>query len=181
MTKPIRNDLLQRAKRIKLVSFDIDGVLTDGRFFFGDDGQEYKSFNSRDSHGFRMLHSNGIQTAIITGRTCEAVKHHANNLDIDITYQGRRDKFAALNELVQQTGLSPDAIAHVGDDIVDLPIMLRVGLAIAVNDAHPLVIRHAHWRTENRGGHGAGRDVCELILDAHGLLKQEMQRYLPVT
>ncbi len=180
MSIDISQDALERAKKIKLVGFDVDGVLTDGGLFFGDDGQEYKSFNSQDGHGIKMLHNNSIQTAIITGRTSEVVKYRATNLGIDIIYQGQHDKSAALDELSKETGLALDEIAYVGDDVVDLPVLLRVGLAIAVSNAHPLVSEHCHWCTPRSGGHGAGRDVCEMILDAHGLLEQELQKYLTV-
>lgn len=178
MTTDIPQDVLERAKKIKLVGFDVDGVLTDGGLFFGDDGQEYKAFHSQDGHGFKMLHNNGIQSAIITGRTSEVVKHRAANLGIEIIYQGQHDKSAALDKLVQQTGLALDEIAYVGDDVVDLPVLLRVGLAITVGQAHPLVVEHCHWQTPRAGGRGAGRDVCEMMLQAHGLLEQEMQTYL---
>ena len=173
------NELLQKARNIKLAAFDVDGVLTNGSLFFGDDGQEYKAFNSRDGHGFKMLHEHGIQTAIITGRTSEVVKHRAANLGIEIIYQGQHDKSAALDELLSATGLTAAQIAYVGDDVVDLPVLCRVGLAIAVNDAHALVIENCHWTTERAGGQGAGREVCEMLLQAQGLLEDEWRNYLP--
>jgi len=175
----INEEGLQRARKIKLVAFDVDGVLTSGSLFYGDDGQEYKAFNSRDGHGFKMLHNNGIQTAIITGRTSRVVEHRAANLGIDIIYQGQHDKSAALDHMLEETGLSIDTVAYVGDDVVDLPVLCRAGLAIAVQDAHPLVISHSHWTTASPGGQGAGRDVCEMLLDAQGLLEQEMKKYIP--
>ena len=175
----LSNDTIDRAKKIRLVAFDIDGVLTNGELFFGDDGQEYKGFNSRDGHGFKMLHNNGIRTAIITGRTSRVVEHRARNLNIDIIYQGQHDKSAALDDMLRQTGLSLDEVAYVGDDVVDLPVLCRVGLAIAVADAHPWVVSHCHWTTVRPGGHGAGRDVCEMLLEAKGLLQAELQKYLP--
>lgn len=173
------NDIITRARKIKLVGFDVDGVLTNGDLFFGDDGQEYKAFNSRDGHGFKMLHSNGIQTAIITGRRSNVVKHRASNLGIDIIFQGEHDKADALNRLLEETDLSADEIAYVGDDVVDIPVLCRVGLAIAVNDAHPLVVANSHWQTQKAGGHGAGREVCEMLLEAQGLLQDELKKYLP--
>lgn len=175
----ITQDVLQRASKIKLVGFDVDGVLTDGGLFFGDDGQEYKAFNSRDGHGFKMLHNNGINTAIITGRTSQVVLHRCNNLGIDIIYQGQHDKASALQELVKETGLNLDEIAYVGDDVVDLPVLTQVGLAVGVNDAHSLVIENCHWQTPSAGGRGAGREICELILKAQNLYDAEMQKYLP--
>ena len=175
----LTNEILQKAAEIMLVGFDVDGVLTTGSLFFGDDGQEYKAFNSRDGHGFKMLHNNGLQTAIITGRTSEVVKHRASNLGIEIIYQGQHDKSAALDDLLDKTGLLPEQVAYVGDDVVDLPVLSRVGLAIAVQDAHPLVAEHCHWVTRSAGGLGAGREVCEMLLQAHGLLEKEWQNYLP--
>jgi len=170
--------LFEIAKKIELVIFDVDGVLTDGSLFIGDDGQEYKAFNSKDGHGIRMLHHVGVKTAIITGRSSEVVKHRAKDLDIDIVMQGHRDKRPAFAELVETTGLSPEVIAYVGDDVVDLPVMTQVGLAIAVNDAHPMVKRHAHWTTGAAGGKGAGREVCEFLIESRGLLESTLAYYL---
>ena len=175
----LSDDVLARASKIKLVGFDVDGVLTNGGLFFGDDGQEYKAFNSRDGHGFKMLHNNGIKTAIITGRTSRVVEHRAANLGIDIIYQGQHDKASALHDMVEKASLSLEEVAFVGDDVVDIPVMSQVGLAIAVNDAHPLVSAYSHWTTPSAGGQGAGRDVCEMILKAHNLLDVEWSKYLP--
>jgi len=171
-------DHLEKAKNTKLVIFDIDGVMTDGSLFFGDDGQEYKAFHSLDGHGLRMLLESGVQVAVITGRTSKVVEHRMKNVGIDLIYQGYRDKTPALEELKQQTGLSADQMAFVGDDVVDLPIMTRVNFAIAVDNAHPFVKQHAHWITQRSGGHGAVRDVCELILEAKGLLDGLFNSYL---
>ena len=175
----LNEDVIARAKKIKLVGFDVDGVLTDGSLFFGDDGQEYKAFNSRDGHGFKMLHNNDMKTAIITGRTSRVVEHRAKNLGIDIIYQGQHDKASALMHMLQEQDLQPEEVAFVGDDVVDIPVLSMVGLAITVADAHPLVIPYTHWQTPNSGGHGAGRDVCEMLLKANGLLEKEWSRYLP--
>jgi len=171
-------DILTKARKTKLVIFDIDGVMTDGRLFFGDDGQEYKAFHSLDGHGLRLLLENGVQAAVITGRTSKVVEHRMKNLGIDLIYQGYRDKTPALAELVQQTGVPADQMAFVGDDVVDLPIMTRVNFSIAVQNAHPFVKQHAHWVTQRAGGQGAVRDVCELILEAKGLLDDLFNSYL---
>ena len=170
--------LQQIAKKIELVSFDVDGVLTDGSLFIGDDGQEYKAFNSKDGHGIRMLHQGGIKSAIITGRTSEVVLHRAQDLNIDIVMQGHRDKRPAFSQLLKNTGLKPDVVAYVGDDVVDLPVMTKVGLAIAVNDAHGMVKRHAHWTTSAAGGKGAAREICEFMLEARGVLEEQLNGYL---
>jgi 3-deoxy-D-manno-octulosonate 8-phosphate phosphatase (KDO 8-P phosphatase) len=171
-------DILTKAARIRLVIFDVDGVLTDGSLFLGDDGQEYKAFNSRDGHGMKMLQSNGVTIAIITGRSSQVVSHRMASLGIEHVYQGARDKVPAYVELRGNLGLDDDQVAYVGDDIVDRPVMCKVGLAIAVQDAHELVKKHAHWQTPSRGGRGAARDVCELLLEAQGKLDDELRKYL---
>ncbi len=171
-------DILERANRIRLAIFDVDGVLTDGSLYIGDDGQEYKAFNSRDGHGMVLLRQTGVTLAIITGRSSEVVRIRMASLGISHVYQGIQDKLATYEELKRTLGLSDEAIAYVGDDVVDLPVMRRVGLAVAVADAHPLVQRHAHWRTASPGGRGAARDFCELLMEAQGTLGTMMARYL---
>ena len=171
-------DILKKAVKIKLVIFDIDGVLTTGALFIGDDGQEYKAFNSKDGHGLRMLQDGGIEVAIITGRESNVVAHRAKDLGITRVYQGKREKLPAYEELLSETGLSHEQIAYVGDDVVDLPVMSKVGLAICVRDSHLFVKKHSHWVTENNGGCGAGREVCELILQAQGKLESMLESYV---
>jgi 3-deoxy-D-manno-octulosonate 8-phosphate phosphatase (KDO 8-P phosphatase) len=171
-------DLSEKAARIRLLIFDVDGVLTDGSLFVGDDGQEYKAFNSRDGHGIKMLLKYGVEVAIITGRTSRVVEHRMANLGITHVYQGKLDKLPAYEELRTRLGISPEETAYVGDDVVDLPVMRRVGLAIAVQDAHPLVRQHSHWQTPSTGGRGAARDVCEMLMEAKGVLADELERYL---
>lgn len=171
-------DILEKAEQIRLVIFDVDGVLTDGSLFIGDDGQEYKAFHSRDGHGMKMLQASGVEIGIITGRTSQVVKHRMDSLGIHHVYQGKLEKLPAFEELVAKLGLPPHQVAYVGDDVVDLPVMRRVGLAVAVQDAHPLVKQHAHWTTDHGGGRGAARDVCELIMRAQGKLDSQLQHYL---
>lgn len=171
-------DILEKARQIRVVIFDVDGVLTDGSLLLGDDGQEYKAFYSRDGHGMKMLRASGVEIAIITGRSSEVVKHRVADLGIQHVYQGQLNKIAAFEHLVGELGVDADAIAYVGDDVVDLPVMRKVGFAIAVQDAHPLVKQHAHWQTPSNGGRGAARDVCELIMEAQGTLQAQLQRYL---
>ena len=172
--------VLARAKAIKLVIFDIDGVLTDGSLYFDNQGQEYKAFNSKDGHGMRMLMESGIEAAIITGRTSELVLHRAANLQIpkNRIWQGYRDKRPAFQDLLKQTGLQPSEIAYVGDDVIDLPVMAKVGFAVAVADAHPFVQQHSHWITHYKGGHGAARELCELLMYAQGTLEAKLASYL---
>lgn len=171
-------EIYDRAKRIKLVIFDVDGVLTDGSLFYGDDGQEYKAFHSRDGHGMKMLQKSGVDIGIITGRTSEVVKYRAQNLNIAHVYQGQLEKLPAFKTLLDKLKLSPEDVAYVGDDVVDLPIMLRVGLAITVPDAHELAKKHAHWVTENPGGRGAAREICEMIMQAQETWEALIQEYL---
>ena len=171
-------DILEKAARIRLLIFDVDGVLTDGSLFIGDDGQEYKAFNSRDGHGIKMLIKHGVTVAIITGRTSKVVEHRMENLGVEHVYQGKLDKLPAYEELASKLGINAEETAYVGDDVVDLPVMRRVGLAIAVQDAHPLVRTHSHWQTPSCGGRGAARDVCEMLMEAQGVLEQELSSYL---
>ena len=171
-------DILERAKTIKLVIFDVDGVLTDGSLFLGDDGLEYKAFNSRDGHGMKMLQESGVTVAIITGRSSKVVDIRMQSLGIEHVYQGQHDKRLAFFELLEKMQLTPQQVAYVGDDVVDLPVMSKVGLAIAVQDAHSMVLKHAHWQTPNCGGRGAGRDVCEMLMEARGVLQETLDSYL---
>jgi 3-deoxy-D-manno-octulosonate 8-phosphate phosphatase (KDO 8-P phosphatase) len=171
-------DIQEKARQIRLVIFDVDGVLTDGSLYMGDDGQEYKAFNSRDGHGIKMLQSTGIEIGIITGRSSDVVRIRMESLGIKHVYQGKSDKLPAYLELRDKLNLTDAQVAYVGDDVVDLPIMRRVGLAIAVNDAHPFVLQHAHWQTPHAGGRSAGRDVCELLMAAQGKLQATLESYL---
>jgi len=171
-------DILTRAAQIKLVVFDVDGVLTDGSLFVGDDGQEYKAFHSRDGFGMKLLKNSGVEIGIITARTSEVVKHRMENLGIEHVYQGQLEKLPAFLQLVDKLGLSREQTCYVGDDVVDLPVMRHAGLAIAVQDAHPLAKQHAHWQTPHGGGRGAARDVCELIMEAQNSLEDQLSQYL---
>ena len=137
-------DILERAKQIKLVIFDVDGVLTDGGLYFTDDGKELKAFNSRDGHGMKMLQQSGVEIGIITGRTSNVVTHRMANLGVKHVYQGQHEKLPAFLELIEKLGVTPEQVAYMGDDVVDLPIMRRVGLAVAVQDAHSWVSKHSH-------------------------------------
>ena len=170
--------VLGLAAKVRLVLFDVDGVLTDGRLVLGDDGQEYKAFNSKDGHGIKMLQRHGVATGIITGRSSRVVEHRVLDLGIQHVYQGRQEKLPAYEELLAKLGLAHEQAAFLGDDVVDLPIMLQVGLAAAVQNAHPLAKQHAHWVTPSIGGYGAARELCELILFAQGAYGAEMQKYL---
>lgn len=170
-------DILEKAKKIKLVIFDVDGVLTDGRIIIGDDGQEYKSFHTRDGHGMKLLQLTGVEIAIISGRSTKTVEHRMESLGINHVFQGKRVKLPVFEQLIAELNLQPEECAFVGDDWVDLSIMSRVGLAIAVQDADNVVKRHAHWITPSNGGHGAAREVCELIMEGQGNLQDQIERH----
>jgi 3-deoxy-D-manno-octulosonate 8-phosphate phosphatase (KDO 8-P phosphatase) len=166
------------ARQVRLLIVDIDGVLTDGGLIFDNRGEEYKIFNSLDGHGIRMLLDCGIEVAVITGRKSGIVDHRMGELGVKHIYQGYRDKLAAFEKLLRQTGIEPAQTAYIGDDLPDLPIMRRVGLAIAVNSAHSFVKQHCHWVTEAPGGKGAVREVSDFILDAQSLLDARQSSYL---
>ena len=172
------NNILEKAKNIKLVIFDVDGVLTDGRLYVTENGEEIKAFNSRDGHGMKMLQKTGVKIGIITGRTSNIVSHRMQELGIEHVYQGKQDKYPAFVELIKKLSLTAGEVAYVGDDVVDLPVMKHVGFAVAVQDAHEYVKKHAHWQTPNCGGRGAARDVCELIMEAQNNLDAELEKYL---
>lgn len=170
--------LLERAQKIRLMAFDVDGVMTDGTLFLGDDGQEYKGFNSLDGHGLKMLRASGVQLAIITGRDSRVVAHRARNLGIDIVHQGAHDKRAVYEALCRELGLACEVTAYMGDDVVDLPVMRRAGLAITVPAAPELVKAHSHYTTGRAAGHGAVREACELLMRAQGTLDAALAPYL---
>jgi 3-deoxy-D-manno-octulosonate 8-phosphate phosphatase (KDO 8-P phosphatase) len=176
MTLP--EDFIKRAKNIKCVIFDVDGVLTDGRLFFDLKGKEYKSFHAQDGQGLKLLQQQGINVAIISGRSSSIVDTRMKNLGIHYVYQGQENKVAAYNDLLEKLSLSPSQIAHVGDDLPDLALMNRSGLAIAVNDANPSIIPYTHWQTSRNGGTGAAREVCDAILTAQGLLADVIQPFV---
>jgi len=171
-------DAVERARRIKLILFDVDGVMTDGSLYLADDGQEYKSFNSHDGHGLKMLKFSGVDLGIITGRTSRVVIHRAQNLGIDHIFQGIEDKYSAYTELISKLNLSPEETAYMGDDVVDLPVMIRCGFAISVPDAPDIVKKHSHYVTERRGGRGAVREACDFILKSQGNYENLLKKYL---
>ena len=171
-------EVLARAANVKLVVFDVDGVLTDGRLLLGDNGVEYKAFHSRDGHGMKMLGQTGVELAIITGRRSQLVAERMASLGIAHVHQGHASKLPVFERLIAELNLTEEQSAYVGDDVVDLGIMARVGLAVAVANAHPLVLEQAHWCTRNDGGRGAAREVCDLIMHAQGTLEGVHRDYL---
>ena len=171
-------DIIQKAKQIRLVIFDVDGVLTDGRLFFDQKGVEYKSFNAKDGQGLKLLMQSGVQVAIISGRKSKAVEIRMKNLGIQHVYQGHENKIAAFEALCKDLNIKPEQAAHVGDDLPDLAIMTRAGFAIAVQDAHQEVIKRVDWQTQLAGGNGAAREVCDFIMNAQGTLDSAINEFL---
>jgi 3-deoxy-D-manno-octulosonate 8-phosphate phosphatase (KDO 8-P phosphatase) len=170
--------LMKKAASIKLAVFDVDGVLTDGKLILGENGNEYKSFHVRDGHGLVMLLESGCKIAVITARSSKIVAERMSSLGIEYVYQGEKDKGARLMKLIAELGLKREQVAYVGDDVIDLPAMVKVGLPIAVADARPEVKENAGWTTKERGGQGAVREVCELIMKARGKFDDRIKAYL---
>lgn len=167
-----------RARQVRLLIVDVDGVLTDGGLYFDNHGEELKRFCSLDGHGMRMALGGGIEIAVITGRRSKIVEHRMRDLGVNHVYQGSRDKLPVFEQLLRDTGLEAEQAAYVGDDLPDLPIMRRVGFAIAVQNAHGFVKQHCDWVTSARGGDGAVREVTDFILHSQGLLDAQQQGYL---
>ena len=158
--------LRERAAKIRMLVLDVDGVLTDGRLYFDHKGNEMKAFNTRDGMGMKALQRCGIEVAVITGRKSESVAFRMAQLGIEHVYQGREDKLGAFLHLLELTGLDAHQVCFAGDDWIDLPVLIRVGLAVAVADAEERVKDQAHWITTSDGGEGAVRELCNLILSA---------------
>ena len=171
-------DMLDKAKPIKLLVLDVDGVLTDGKLYFSNSGDELKAFSSLDGQGIKMLQSSGVEVAIITGRQSELVKRRAQNLGIKQLIQGREDKLTALDELRLNVGVDYPQIAYLGDDLPDLAAIRKVGLGMTVANGHSYVAEQADWQTRASGGDGAVREVCELIMRAQGTLLGAWEQYL---
>lgn len=164
-------DLRRRAAQIKLLILDVDGVLTDGRLRYGADGELLKEFDAKDGLGIRLLLDNGIGVALITARKAPALEKRVRDLKIPHAYFGREDKLAALDELLGKLDLCPEAVAYCGDDLLDLPIHRRVGLAITPADGHWMVQEEVDWITQNDGGRGAVREIADCLLEARGQLR----------
>ena len=164
---------------IRLLLLDVDGVLTDGTITYTDSGEQVKSFSSRDGLGLRLLMNEGIRVGIVTGRSSEALLHRCRNLKIDLIFDGVRDKAKALEDIVDQTGIPLQEIGFVGDDLIDLPAMVKVGAPITVGDAPSEVKALARVVTKAQGGRGAVREICEAILKAQGLWDKALEPFLP--
>ena len=171
-------DIRERAARVKLAVFDVDGVLTDGTLVYAEDQRQIKAFHVHDGFGLKRLLENGVEVAIITARMSHLVTERMAELGVAHVYQGQKDKLACLRQLCEALNLALDEVSYTGDDLPDLRAMRHVGLSIAVADAHPWVREHAHWRTRRDGGHGAVREVCDLVIAAHGKAEAELAQWL---
>jgi 3-deoxy-D-manno-octulosonate 8-phosphate phosphatase (KDO 8-P phosphatase) len=170
MGNSLSAQLTERLRPVKLVVFDVDGILTNGQLNFLPDGQEIKSFHTLDGLGIKLLHKAGIETAIITGRSSPQVEQRAKALGIHYLVQGREDKLVALEELWKQHHHSAATTAYIGDDLPDLAAIITVAFGASVPNGHPLVRAEADWCTSRKGGEGAAREFCEVILAAQGKL-----------
>jgi 3-deoxy-D-manno-octulosonate 8-phosphate phosphatase (KDO 8-P phosphatase) len=160
-------DIRERAARVRLACFDVDGTLTDGRLFFDSDGVELKAFHVHDGQGLVLLRKSGIAVAFVTARASAIAEQRATELGVE-AHTGVQDKFACVSQIAARLGIGLDEVAFMGDDLPDLRVMLQVGLAIAPASAHPWVRERVHWRTAARAGHGAAREFCDLLLAAQG-------------
>lgn len=174
----LQTNIRTLAQPIRLLISDVDGIFSDGRIYLGNQGEELKTFHTRDGHGVKSLMHFNIPVAIITGRESALVERRMKALGIEDIYQGRSDKRAAYEAIKQKYQLTDQQIAYIGDDLPDLPLIKRAGLGITVQDAHPFVKQHADWITTLSGGHGALREVCDVILDSQDLLDDYHQQFL---
>jgi 3-deoxy-D-manno-octulosonate 8-phosphate phosphatase (KDO 8-P phosphatase) len=171
-------DLRERAAKIRLAVFDVDGVLTDGKLCYSEDGRELKFFHVHDGLGLKRLMANGVEVAVITARMSHMVTERTAELGIAHVYQGQESKLTCFEQLIHALKLEPEQVCYTGDDLPDLAVMQRVGLSVAVANAHPWVRERARWHTQLRGGEGAVREVCDLLLAAQDKATQELERYL---
>ena len=167
---PINRSVWQKLSQIQLLICDVDGVLSDGLIYLGNQGEEFKTFNTKDGFGMKALQNAGIAVAIITGRDSRIVSERMASLGVKHVYQGQSDKRISFAALLKELNLNPEQVAYIGDDVVDLCVMELCGLGVAVNDAHPLVRQRADYVTQLAGGRGCVREVCDLLLEARGVL-----------
>jgi len=169
---PVSAQVMTRAAAIRLLILDVDGVMSDGLIYMGNNGEELKAFNVRDGYGLRCILTSGIEVAIITGRKAKLLEDRCHTLGISHLFQGQSDKLIAYRQLLSELNLTADQVAYIGDDLIDWPVMEQVGLSVAVADAHPLLLPKANYVTRINGGRGAVREVCDLILMSQGLLDE---------
>lgn len=178
MEKITSEEILGKAAKIKLLILDVDGVLNDGSVYMMHEGEEIKKFSALDGIGIKMLRRSGVEIAVITGSVSRAIKHRMSALGVKYIFLGAERKIPVFEQLKTQLGLNYEQIAYVGDDVPDLHILHQVGLPITVANAMPLVKTAALWTTQNMGGNGAVREVCELIMEAQNTLQKQYDFYL---
>jgi 3-deoxy-D-manno-octulosonate 8-phosphate phosphatase (KDO 8-P phosphatase) len=171
-------DAAERAKRVRLMLFDVDGVLTDGTLYLGPAGEAMKGFNVRDGHGLKLLAEAGIEVGFLSTRSSDIVRARARELGITLVLQGEAHKRTAFQALISERSLAPERCGYMGDDLLDLCVMVDCGFAATVPEASGAVRERAHYVSAARGGHGAAREVCEFILGAHGVLDEAVRRHL---
>ncbi|HUJ88174.1 MAG TPA: HAD family hydrolase [Burkholderiales bacterium] len=169
---------LERASRVRLMIFDVDGVLTDGRLWYGPAGEALKAFHTLDGHGIKMLAQSGVVPAILSGRRSQAVAQRAAELGVEHVLQGIEDKRSAYAALLAQLGMQAEATGYAGDDVMDLPVLVRCGLACAPREAPQSVRQRVHYVCESPAGAGAVREICEFVMRARGSLEAALARYL---
>jgi len=177
MNENYPSSVLKAAQKIKLLLLDVDGVLTDGRLYYGNSGEELKAFDIQDGLGIKLLQRGGIKVGIVTGRTSSLLKRRAQELDIQPLIQGREDKLTALNELLEDMDITLEEIAFVGDDLPDLAVLRRVGLGITPANGNHILASQALWQTKKSGGNGAVREVAELILTVQDKMEALLATY----
>ena len=175
----VSEEVRAKARSVRLLALDVDGVLTDGRLYFDQSGQEMKAFSTRDGMGIKALQRSGIPVAFITGRQSPMVRQRAEELAVKLVFQGANDKLLALQAVLDASGLSAEQVCYAGDDWIDLPVLGRVGFSATVADADPVVRQRVDWVSAEAGGMGAVRALCNLILAAQGKLEPLLQEYLP--
>ncbi|MCE0800856.1 3-deoxy-manno-octulosonate-8-phosphatase KdsC [Buttiauxella sp. A2-C1_F] len=169
---PVSTRVMEQAANVRLLILDVDGVMSDGLIYMGNSGEELKAFNVRDGYGIRCALTSNIEVAIITGRKAKLLEDRCETLGITHLYQGQSDKLLAFQDLLDKLAIPAEQVAYVGDDLIDWPVMAKVGLSVAVADAHPLLIPRADYVTRIAGGRGAVREVCDLLLLAQGKLDE---------
>lgn len=177
MNGEIGKELIDRIKGIKILILDVDGVLTDGKIFMDDSGNELKGFNVRDGHGIKLVIRGGIEVIFLTGRRSRVVEHRARDLGVKELYQKALNKKEVLDQILKEKKVSPSAVAYIGDDIIDIPVLRIAGFSVAVADAHEEVKKIVDYITKKKGGEGAVREICEILLKVQGIWEGLVDRY----
>lgn len=170
-------DIVEKIRRIRLLLLDVDGVLTEGKIIYDDTGRDSKAFDVKDGHGIKLLIRGGVEVGIITSRESKVVSYRAGDLGIGLVYQGVKDKLDAFEDILKRQNLHPENIAYIGDDLVDIPVLKKVGFSVAVSDSIVELQEYTDYRTLNKGGKGAVREICELILKVQGMWEEVTEKY----